>query len=121
MQPEERDAAYLWDILDSAETILKFTSGSNYNSYLKDRKLQLAVERCIEIIGEAAKNISETFKKEHPEIPWRLMIAQRNVIAHEYGEIKQERMWALVETRVSELIELIKPLLPPLPPEMKEE
>jgi len=49
------------------------------------------------------------------------MIAQRNVIAHEYGEIKQERMWALVETRVSELIELIKPLLPPLPPEMKEE
>jgi uncharacterized protein with HEPN domain len=33
MQPEERDAAYLWDILDSAETILKFTSGSNYNSY----------------------------------------------------------------------------------------
>lgn len=45
MQPEERDAAYLWDMLDSAQTILKFTAGIDYNSYLEDRKLQLAIER----------------------------------------------------------------------------
>jgi uncharacterized protein with HEPN domain len=54
MQSENRDAAYLWDMQDYAHTILKFTSGMNYDSYLKDRKLQLAVERCIEIIGESA-------------------------------------------------------------------
>lgn len=119
MQSEDRDAAYLWDMLDYAHTILKFTSGMNYNSYLKDRKLQLAVERCIEIIGESAKNVSETFKKEHPEIPWHLIIAQRNVIIHEYGEIKQDRIWTLAEKRIPELIELIKPLLPSLPPEIE--
>ena len=96
MQSENRDAAYLWDMLDYAHTILKFTSGLNYNSYLKDRKLQLAVERCIEIIGES-KNVSETCKKEHPEIPWHLIIAQRNVIVHEYGEIKHDRIWVLAE------------------------
>ncbi len=62
MQSENRDAAYLWDMLDYAHTILKFTSGLSYTSYLKDRKLQLAAERCIEIIGESAKNISEAFK-----------------------------------------------------------
>ena len=120
MQPEDRDAAYLWDILDYAQTIFKFTSGLNYNSYLKDRKLQLAVERCIEIIGEAAKNVSEKFKKEHPGIPWHLIIAQRNVIVHEYGEIKQDRIWALTEKKIPELIELIKPLLPSLPPEIEQ-
>jgi uncharacterized protein with HEPN domain len=117
MQPEERDAAYLWDILDSAQTILKFTSGIDYNAYLEDRKLQLAIERCVEVIGEAAKNITEAFKEKHPEIPWRSIIAQRNVIAHEYGEIKQDRMWALVEKKIPELAALIKPLVPPLPPE----
>ena len=82
-----------------------------------DRKLQLAIERCVEVIGEAAKNISETFKGKHPEIPWRSIVAQRNVIAHEYGEIKQDRMWALVEKKIPELAALIKPLVPPLPPE----
>ncbi|GEM_PF-2134657 len=41
MQSEDRDAAYLWDMLDYAQTILKFTSGLNYNSYLKDRNYSL--------------------------------------------------------------------------------
>jgi Protein of unknown function DUF86. len=43
-----------------------------------------------------------------------LIIAQRNVIVHEYGEIKQDRIWALAENRIPELVELIKPLLPSL-------
>ena len=120
MQPEERDAAYLWDMLDAAKTIIEFTKGINYVSYLKDRKLQLAVERCVEIIGEAAKNISQTFKDAHPEIPWRAIIAQRNVIAHEYGEIKQDRMWMLSINNIPSLIKGIEPLIPAPPNESEE-
>jgi len=104
MRPEERDAAYIWDILDAAQSICDFTAGVKYHQYLGDRMLQLAIERSVEIIGEAARRVSETFKQAHPEIPWRLMIAQRNVLAHEYGEIKQERMWALITTHVPALL-----------------
>ncbi|MEK6590465.1 MAG: DUF86 domain-containing protein [Nitrospinota bacterium] len=117
MQPEERDAAYLWDMLDAAKTNVEFTKGINYVSYLKDRKLQLAVERSVEIIGEAAKNISQSFKDAHPEIPWRIIIAQRNVLAHEYGEIKQDRMWMLSIKNIPEFIEVIDPLIPAPPHE----
>lgn len=116
MRPEERDAAYLWDMLDAAQSICDFTAGLKYHQYLRDRKLQLAVERSVEIVGEASRRISQTFKQAHPEIPWRLMIAQRNVLAHEYGEIKQERMWALVTTHIPDLLNKLKPLLPPIPP-----
>ena len=49
MLPEDRNAAYLWDILDAARTIIQFTSGLKIEEYLKDRKLQLAAERLIEI------------------------------------------------------------------------
>jgi uncharacterized protein with HEPN domain len=120
MQTEERDAAYLWDMLDAAKTIVEFTKGINYVSYLKDRKLQLAVERSVEIIGEAAKNISQSFKDAHPEIPWRIIIAQRNVLAHEYGEIKQDRMWMLSIKNIPKLIEDIEPLIPAPPHESEK-
>jgi uncharacterized protein with HEPN domain len=45
MRPEDRDAAYLWDILEAARTIEEFTAGVTQDDYLRDRKLQLAVER----------------------------------------------------------------------------
>jgi uncharacterized protein with HEPN domain len=115
MQPEIRDAGYLWDMLDAAETIRKFTDNVKYHEYIADRKLQLAVERCVEVIGEAAGRISQTFREAHPEIHWRLIIAQRNVIAHEYGEIKTERMYALVNEHIPELIEKLQKLaMPPI-------
>ena len=92
MQPEDRDAAYLWDMLDAARIIEEFTTDVRFDQYVGDRKLQLAVERALEIIGEAARRVSENFKSDHPEIPWHGIIAQRNVLAHEYGEIKQDRI-----------------------------
>ncbi len=113
MPPEDRDAAYLWDMLDAARTIQKFTVGVSLEDYLLDRKLQLAVERAIEIIGEAARLVSAELKARHPEITWRQIVAQRNVLAHDYGEIKQDRIWLVATTRIPELIGQLVPLLPP--------
>lgn len=117
MRPEERDAAYLWDMLDAARLIEGFTTGVRFEQYMDDRKLQLAVERALEIIGEAARRVSEEFKDSHPEIPWRAIIAQRNVLAHEYGEIKQDRIWRVVLSHIPELISQVEPIIPPSPPE----
>ena len=54
MPLDDKDAAYLWDILDSARTINDFVSGVSFSQYMKNRQFQLAVERALEIIGEAA-------------------------------------------------------------------
>ncbi|MCX6583983.1 MAG: DUF86 domain-containing protein [Candidatus Aminicenantes bacterium] len=109
MQPEDRqkdrDAGYLWDMLDATQNIVQFTTGISVGEYLKDRKLQLAVERSLEIIGEAAKKVSLDFQQDNPGIPWNKIIAQRNVIAHEYGEIKQERIWTVVTLHIPGLME----------------
>jgi uncharacterized protein with HEPN domain len=53
MRPEERDPGYVWDMLDAARSVREFTTGVTHDEYLGDRKLQLAVERALEIIGEA--------------------------------------------------------------------
>lgn len=111
MQPEERDAAYLWDMLDAAKTVEHLIADLNFTGYEKDRKTQLAIERALEIIGEAAGRISETFRKSHPEIPWRQIIGQRNVLVHEYGEIKQDRLWKVAKENIPQLIKMLKPLI----------
>ncbi|MFO7899133.1 MAG: DUF86 domain-containing protein [Planctomycetota bacterium] len=115
MRPEERDAAYLWDMLDAARTVQEFVAGKALDDYVADRQLQLAVERAIEIIGEAARRVSKDFRAAHPEIPWRPIIGQRHVLAHEYGEIKHERIWAVATRHVPELITLLEPLVPTEP------
>ncbi len=119
MRPEDRDTAYLWDMLDAAPTVRQITSGVTFDQYLVDRKLQLAVERAVEIIGEAASRVSDAFRAAHPEIPWRQIIGQRHVLAHEYGDIKQDRMWNLAATHVPDLISKLEPLLPPAPQETR--
>ncbi|HXW69817.1 MAG TPA: DUF86 domain-containing protein [Dissulfurispiraceae bacterium] len=115
MQPDERDAAYLWDMIEAARTVRDFTSGLTFDIYEKDKKLRLAVERAIEIIGEAAARVSKGFQDDHPEISWKGIIGQRNVLIHEYGEIRHERLWAVATQRIPELLRILDPLIPAPP------
>lgn len=66
MSPKERDISYLWDMLDGARTVHEFTVNVGFEQYIQDRKLQMAVERGIEIIGEAARRLSDSFRQKHP-------------------------------------------------------
>jgi uncharacterized protein with HEPN domain len=113
MRPEERDAAHLWDMLDAARAIQGFVAGLTAGDYARNRQVQYAVERALEIIGEAARRVSDSMQAAHPEIPWPQIIGQRNVLAHEYGEIKQERIWLVAIKHIPELIRRLEPLLPP--------
>ncbi len=117
MQPEKRDAGYLWDMLDAARSAHEFTTGATYHQYLADKKLRLAVERAVEIIGEASTKVSRKFRDAHPEIPWQRIINQRHVIVHEYGELEDELIWKVATVFSLELIAKLEKLIPPLPPE----
>ena len=61
---------------------------------------------------EAANHVAEGFREKHPEIPWMQIIGQRNVLAHEYGEILVERIWLAATKSVPELLEALKGLIP---------
>ena len=95
-------------MLDAAASAQRLISGMDLVQYSSDRKTQLAVERCLEITGEAARNISAGFREAHPEVPWRRIIGQRNVLIHEYGEIKQARVWKTVVEDIPMLIEFLR-------------
>ena len=73
----------------------------------------MAVERGLEILGEAARRVSEEFQQSHLEINWRNMIGLRNVIAHRYEQVQQDRIWAIVTVELNRLLAQLEPLLPP--------
>lgn len=114
MQPDERNIAYLWDMREAARLIIEFTHGVNYAHYNINKMLQAAVERQLEIIGEAARRVSTDFQQDHPEIPWRQIIGLRNILAHEYGEVRSDRVWVIAQENIAELINQLDALIPPL-------
>jgi uncharacterized protein with HEPN domain len=111
MPSESADQAFLWDMWDAATAIQEFVSGKTFYHYRQNRMLRGAVERHLEIIGEAANRVCADFQANHPEIPWRRIIAQRHVIAHEYGEIKHELIWKVATVYVPELIGQLEALI----------
>jgi uncharacterized protein with HEPN domain len=119
MPPNNRDAGYLWDMLQAAHRLQEFTAGVSFETYLESVLLQSAVERQLEILGEAARRMSEAFRQENPEIPWSSMIGQRNVIAHQYDDIDLQQLWSVVTSDIPTLIAQLEPLIPPLPPEIE--
>jgi len=108
-----RDDAYMLDMLLAARKVENFTRNVNWEKFIADDLLQNAVMRQTQIIGEAARKISQQYKDAHPEIPWQAIIGMRNRLVHEYFDIIPERVWDVVENNIPELIRLIEPLVPP--------
>lgn len=117
----QRDPAWLLDMLTAAEEVRSFVAGRTLEQYLMDSMLRSAVERQVEIIGEAARGLTETFRSAHPQIPWGPIMAQRHRLAHEYNDIDDQLIWDVATVHVPALIEQIKPLIPPPPPEKPDE
>ena len=113
--PPDRDLGYLWDMWKAASGVVEAVRGIDFESYQANENLRLAVERRIEIIGEAARRVSAKLKEAHPEIPWRLIVDQRNVLIHSYDEIADERIWQLAILEIPRLIAQLTPLIPSPP------
>jgi uncharacterized protein with HEPN domain len=111
MRLEERDAAYVWDVLSAARLARDLLDGVTRDAYLRDRMRQLALERALELAGEAARRVSEAFRSAHPQVGWRSLIGQRNVLALEYGVIDQERLYRTGKESVPGLIKVLEKIL----------
>ena len=84
---------FLHHILESMEEIENHIRGISEEEFSRDIKTQDAVVRRIEIIGEAVKNISTSFKKRHSEIEWREVAGMRDKLIHHYFGIKMNIVW----------------------------
>ena len=118
MRPEERDTAYLWDMQAAAQDAVRILGDLNMDEFLdsEHETTRLAVERKLEILGEAARRTSGKLRDAHPEVPWKDVIGLRNVISHQYDKVNYEEIFGIVRDRLPELLGVLAPLIP-TPPE----
>lgn len=108
-----RDDALLLDMLLSARKAIRFTQGVDWPKFESNELIQNAVMHVIQVVGEAATKVSDAFKTDHPEIPWKAISGMRHRLVHDYTRIDVPTVWRVVQTHLPPLIAQLEPLVPP--------
>lgn len=111
MKKSDGDRARLLHILEAIQYIQSFTTHKEKSDIYDDPMLRFAIERQLEIIGEAANHLSDELKSTSHEIEWRKIVAFRNFVAHEYFGIDLELVWDIIANKIPPLHSLISKLL----------
>ena len=112
MPPEDQELTYLWDMREAAQEVVAFMKDVRFAEFEKNKLLRYGVERQLLVIGEAANYIAPQYRSKHPEIAWPDLIALRNILAHEYGEVLTGRVWLAATKSAPELLKSLIGLLP---------
>lgn len=94
------DRLYLIDMIEAAEAVAAFIDGQDHDSFVNDDMRRSAVQKKLEIMGEAARAISDDVKQRHPELPWRQMVSLRNIGVHQYFSIDWDLIWTTATEHV---------------------
>jgi uncharacterized protein with HEPN domain len=104
------DRERLFDILESVERI-EAQAARGRAAFAADEVAQTAVVRWIEIIGEAVRGLTEELRRAHPEVPWRQMVAMRNVLVHGYFDIDVDLVWSVAENDLPKLAAQVRAIV----------
>lgn len=104
MPLEPLDRNYIWDMRRFAAEAQLLVKGYSINDFEPGSMLRYAVERVMELVGEAARRVSPECQATNSQVPWRRIVGLRNVLAHEYGEINGRRLWQTVNEDIPTLV-----------------
>ncbi|MEN3001913.1 MAG: DUF86 domain-containing protein [Armatimonadota bacterium] len=111
---------FLSDILRHMEYALEFTNELSYDEFVRDRKTQFAVLRCLEVIGEAAKNVPAEVREHYPQVPWKAMAGMRDRLIHSYFGVSLEKVWQTVSEVIPSVMPQIAQIIEQLQSEGQE-
>ena len=98
-----RDAAYVQDIVDSCRAIASYTSGMSLAAFIRNAMAQDAIARRLFVVGEAAKILSDDFRRTVPDIDWKNIARLRDKLGHHYWSIEVDKIWDIVEVHIPAL------------------
>ena len=109
--PKTEDAVRVRHMFDAAQKAIEFTEKCTRQDLDKDEKLALSITRLLEILGEAAKGVSEQFRKQHPNIPWKQIAGTRDRLIHGYFDVDLDIVWKIVSQDLPQLAAQLEKIL----------
>ena len=110
--PHHEPEKYLYDMLSSCEFLLEFTDGRKVDDYINDRPFRSALERELQIIGEALIQLEKLAPEVADKIPeYHNIIGFRHVLVHGYDSLDPATIWNVIEAKLPALTKKIKSLL----------
>jgi uncharacterized protein with HEPN domain len=94
---------FVEDILDAMEKAESLLEGVSYEKFEADFRVNFAVVRALEIIGEAAKRLPEYLREKYPAIPWKGMAGMRDRIIHGYDNVDLQIVWDVVKQDIPKI------------------
>ena len=114
--PLRDPGVYLEDIERYASAAMRFAAGYSLEQYLADEKTRAAVERALEICGEALRKLTELAPEVAKEIPHgRDIIGFRNILAHGYADLDHAKVYAIAITDAPRLLQAVRAALTAFP------
>ncbi len=110
---QKEDLVYLGHMLDNVRQAIALVEGKSRDDYDADVALRLALTRLIQVIGEAARKVSQECREAQPEIPWRLIVGMRHKVVHDYMDVDEDIVWKTVTENLPALIESLEEIVPP--------
>lgn len=95
MKPDDRWR--LQHMADAADLAMGFIAGRSPEDLRTDAMLRLALTRAVEIVGEAAAQVSSEGRAELPALPWAQIVGMRNRLVHAYFDVDPAILWDTVE------------------------
>jgi len=108
---KHEDMPYLQHIAEAIRNIESFSKNLTKEKFLKNSLRQSAIIRQLEIIGEAAKNVSENTRKNYPQVVWKEIAGTRDKIIHHYFGVNLNIIWDIVKKDILQLKKKIKAIL----------
>ena len=105
---DKKDLVFIRHIMDSIEAIEEFSNGLSKKELISNRLKQSAIVREIEVIGEAAKNLSKNFKDKYNKIAWKDIIGTRDIITHRYFGVDLDVVWNIIKEDLPKLKKYLK-------------
>ncbi len=105
------DVIPLRHMLDAASKALQLTESCEREDLDKDEKLALALVRLLEILGEAAKSVSEQYRQTCSNIPWRQIVGTRDRLIHGYFDVDLDIVWKIISSDLPPLVQQLEKAL----------
>ena len=105
------DLVYAGHMLDMSQKALSLIQGKERRDYNSDEALRLALAHLIQVIGEAARQISREFAETNPQIPWKAIVGMRHKVVHDYMNVDEDVVWDTVTRELPPLVNELKKIV----------